>query len=491
MRHHTLAERVASGACESMVIDLRWPIVLLILAATAVPIEWRPPSLESMGLGVNVVDAVENIAGYLLLGAAMVSFGQARAILIAALLSLSAESGQLVMAHRHASLVDVASNTLGAVLGVLLAHRYRLRPCLTVTTSVAVAALAGAAVVSLLVWTQRGIVPSDRGLTAPGRLEGYWKLDAVPGRTSPDASGHGLEGQVHGRLSTRSEPAELRLDGNADYVDLGHPSALRLVGSMTISARIRPTAHPPDDAAIVSSHNGLGFQLDTTVDTGPRTIGFKLGNSCGALMARYGATPLALGHWHVVAGVYNAQAGTLDVYLDGRLDNGSLVGPVTGMQKSSRENIYIGRRADSAGFAFLGDIRDVRIYSYPLTPQQIREDEHTLPGGAAEFQSSAEATPPSPLRGAAEGAETCRVETDPADAKLPAAAAAIGVLVGFACVRFFPMRRNPACLVSGLGAGLLIMAIASPTMTSQLRWLLAAICLVACATVTRCVRRPA
>jgi hypothetical protein len=82
---------------------------------------------------------------------------------------------------------------------------------------------------------------------------------------------------------------------------------------MTISAWIKSTAWPRDDAAIVSS----GFLLDTTIDEGPRTIGFKLGNSCGALMARYGATPLALNTWYYVAGVYNAKAGTMDVYLNG------------------------------------------------------------------------------------------------------------------------------------------------------------------------------
>ena len=67
-----------------------------------------------------------------------------------------------------------------------------------------------------------------------------------------------------------------------------------------------------------------------------RTIGFKLGNSCGTTMARYGTTPLALNTWYYVAGVYNAEAKTMDVYLNGKLDNGFLLGPVEGMQKSSR-----------------------------------------------------------------------------------------------------------------------------------------------------------
>ena len=95
----------------------------------------------------------------------------------------------------------------------------------------------------------------------------------------------------------------------------------RLCGSpVTISAWIKSTSYPRDDAAIVSSHNGVGFQLDTTIDRGPRTIGFKLGSPCGLLMARYGKTPLALNTWYYVAGVYNAKAKTMDVYLNGELD---------------------------------------------------------------------------------------------------------------------------------------------------------------------------
>ena len=50
-------------------------------------------------------------------------------------------------------------------------------------------------------------------------------------------------------------------------------------------------------------------------------------------MARYGATPLALDTWYYVAGVYDAEAKTMDVYLNGELDNGFLRGPGGGHSK--------------------------------------------------------------------------------------------------------------------------------------------------------------
>ena len=92
---------------------------------------------------------------------------------------------------------------------------------------------------------------------------------------------------------------------------------------MTISAWINSSSFPVDDATILSNHyhNGgqyLGFLLETTVDRGPRTLRFKLADECGRLVARYGATPLVVNRWYHVAGVYDAEARTLDVVLEWR-----------------------------------------------------------------------------------------------------------------------------------------------------------------------------
>ena len=130
------------------------------------------------------------------------------------------------------------------------------------------------------------------------------------GTTASDASGHGLDGRllVNGPTFTTAGKYSnaVALDGINDYVNLGNPTALQLTGSMTVSAWIYSSAFPADDAAIVSKRGGgplIGFQLDTTVDQGPRTIGFKLTNSSGGQMVRYGATTLpenqhlVLRHW--------------------------------------------------------------------------------------------------------------------------------------------------------------------------------------------------
>jgi hypothetical protein len=47
--------------------------------------------------------------------------------------------------------------------------------------------------------------------------------------------------------------------------------------------------------------------------------------------------------------VYDPKAKTPDVYLDGALDNGFLLGTVTDAQDSSRERVYVGRRSTDSG----------------------------------------------------------------------------------------------------------------------------------------------
>ena len=169
-----------------------------------------------------------------------------------------------------------------------------------------------------------------------------------------------------------------------DFVELGNPAPLQLTGSMTVSAWVNSAAFPADDAAIVSKRTSseVGYQLDTTVDRGPRTIGFKLTNSSGGDMFRYGATTLQANTWYHVTGVYNAATSELHVYLNGQLDDGTLLGTVTATQQNSSANVNIGRRPTGNSFNFNGRIDDVRIYTRALTQAEIQADMNTPVGGS-------------------------------------------------------------------------------------------------------------
>jgi hypothetical protein len=166
-------------------------------------------------------------------------------------------------------------------------------------------------------------------------------------------------------------------------VDLGRPPSLQITGSLTISAWVYSSSFPVDDAAIVSNRDSSnhGFQLDTTVDQGSRTVGFKLSGPSGATFARYGTTVLAPNTWYYLTGVYDAVNRTLDVYVNGQLDNGVLEGTVPGAQTNSSKNVQIGQRPGYPGsFNFKGILDDVRIYNRALSQAEIQADMNTPVG---------------------------------------------------------------------------------------------------------------
>jgi chitodextrinase len=222
-----------------------------------------------------------------------------------------------------------------------------------------------------------------------GLVAGYAFAEGA-GSLTADASGNGIIGRLINGADWASGKYgnAIQFDGIAGSVSLGNPAPLQLSGSMTISAWINSSAFPIDDAAVVSKKGSgsVGFQLDTTVDQGPRTIGFKLTDGSSQDMIRYGATALQTNVWYHIAGVYDAAAQTMRVYLNSVLDDGVLLGTVASSQQDSAADVLIGRRP---GFEFAGTIDEVRIYNRALTQAEIQLDMNTGLGSATDT------TPPS------------------------------------------------------------------------------------------------
>jgi hypothetical protein len=476
-------------------IRLRAPVILMVLAATVIPVELRPVGHGTVSFGIGVLHFVANIVGYVPVGIVLGELGLLRAVAIATLMSALAESSQLLMLYRDSSAIDLTSNVIGAFLGAVVSSQWRIRsPSLRINKWKTLVAAMGALALVLLVWAAAGPTTSTRGATSPGILEAYWKLDETGGRVAFDSAGHGLNGRfsaepkrvagVMGRYVT--------LDGAKEYIDFGRSTALRLVGSMTISAWIRPSSFPVDDAAIVSQlHGGFGYQLDTTVDRGPRTIGFKLTNACGHLMARYGATPLAVNTWYHVAGVYDAAERKLDVYLNGKLDNGFLFGAVTGTQHSSRAAVYVGKRGDLEGYEFAGSVEDVRIYSIALTSAEIAAvmRGEAIDGVAAQRVAGSVVNSSRGAGRSTDDVSRCTVSSEVGDEKVPAVAATLGVLVAFACIGLWPSAGSRLYLFSSFAAGLLLLPATAPTLPSFNLWTIPLVSFAGGASVVVSMRR--
>jgi hypothetical protein len=322
-------------------------------------------------------------------------------------------------------------------------------------------------------------------------LEARWPLDETAGRVAFDSSGHHLDAR------SSADPKRLTgtggnfvvFDGQKEYIETRRSAAFRLGGSMTITAWINSSSFPVDDAAIVSElDDQSGYQLDTTIDKGPRTVGFKLSTTCGSVMARYGATPLAAGVWYHVAGVYDAPRRSLDVYLDGHLDNGALRGTVRSSQHSSRLPVYIGRRPDLGKFGFLGMIRDVRIYSFALSSDQIdavmRGDsvDSVAASHLPENESHSVAA-----SAAGEDDRECAGISEDGDQWIPLKAAILGVLVAVVSIGVCP--SSVVSLACSLVAGLLLLPLIYTNVPSFNLWLVPLVALAGGLSVAFSVRR--
>lgn len=473
-------------------IKLRAPVIFLTFAAIAIPIELLSPGYySSIDWSIDASHAFVNVLGFVPVGLVLGEFGVLRALAAAALMSGLAETGQMVMLYRDPSVSDFVANVTGAFLGAVVSVHWKIRsPELKInrwTTSVATAV---AFALMVQVWAQRGPGVSARGTTSPGTLEAHWKLDEKGGRVAFDSSGHHLSGRFNSESELVSGPMGIfaMFNGKKEYIDVGRSRALRLAGSMTITAWTNSSYFPHDDAAIVSQlHVGSGYQLDTTVDKGQRIIGFKLSNACGHLMARYGATPLVVGTWYHMAGVYDAPKRTLDVYLNGKLDDGPLTGPVTSTQHSSRWPVYIGRRSDLEGFGFAGLMRDVRIYSFALTHDEVAAvmRGESINGAAADRAANYT----NDVARTTEQKPQCKVTSEVGDHWIPVKAAGLGVLVAVACIGLWPSASSLLYLFSSAAFGLLLLPAIVPNVPSFNFWLIPLVALAGGVSVVVSARR--
>ena len=238
-----------------------------------------------------------------------------------------------------------------------------------------------------------GTVTANQAVTVTASLNGSSKTASVTiqaaltislaygfeegsGTTTVDVSGNGVTGQIQGATWTTSgaHGKALSFNGSNSYVDLGNPTVLQSTGSMTWSAWVKPTGNPPDDGQIIArSDQTTGWQLKISPDTGKRTFAIAIsGDSASGHTQRYSKTVYSLNKWYYVAGVYDAAARKLDIYVNGVLDNGTLRGSIPAAQYVPALNATIGRR--SGGFYFKGTIDDVRVYKRALTASEVQTD---------------------------------------------------------------------------------------------------------------------
>jgi concanavalin A-like lectin/glucanase superfamily protein/VanZ like protein len=491
------------------VVGLRLPVILLVLALTAIPMKLRWIQLgidELHHLEFDPSDVLSNVILYIPIGVVLATRRPWLTVIAAGVISGFAEGTQLVTDGRTPSFVDVAVNVFGALVGWLIVTRWpALRPHLVVTTrraliaSIAALAYVGLAaqytpddleegVASYVAVTRTSRLPmSDHGATAPGGLEARWTFDDRDATSVADVE-HGLNGRLVNAPSYQEgiEGSALTFDGRRQYVDLGNPVALRLTGSMTITAWIKPLPIGIGDGSILTTRRRLGYQLSTSVDHGKRTLAMKMANTNGGTMSRYGATPIVSGRWYYVAGVYDADARSMDVYVNGLPDNGCVQGPVSASQQPSWVGASIGIGTRHRGAAFPGAIDDVRIYSRALSEEEISAEYARVKKLAAPADAGGEG------HSHRDRVDVACPPLSAADARTSGVIVAFGMLVGLACVGVWPSRRYLALsLLVGALAGIPLAFRVSSTLPLHYRLAVPLLTLLGSASIVLSNREPA
>jgi len=217
------------------------------------------------------------------------------------------------------------------------------------------------------------------------------------GTVTADSSGNGYTGTLSAATWTSGGKygQALSFNGTSSYVNLGNPALLKLTGSMTLEAWVLATGNPADDGQIIAKSDSgsttTGWQFKTSPDTGVRTFGVGVSPNGSSIVQRFSKTVPVLNTWYHVAGVYNASARTLDVYVNGVLDDGVLSGSVPSAQFDPNLSVLIGKR--SGGYNFMGTIDEVRIYNRALSQTEIQTDMNTSMGGSSSVDTTAPTAP--------------------------------------------------------------------------------------------------
>jgi len=211
-----------------------------------------------------------------------------------------------------------------------------------------------------------------------GKMVGWWKFDEAEGNTVPDSSGNGLHGRLVGDARIVSDPERgsvLSLDGDGDYVDCGNSAAFDITGSITTTAWVKVgtlnmfNKDKTHQAVINKGDYAYAWVLSLVQDAGTHFWGYygltEQGYEERGVVS--GVIGVNDGNWHHVACVYDGTK--LCLYVDGKLDT---CDTNWGNIKASNDPLYIGEDPLVLKYGWNGLIDDVRIYSYALSPGEVK-----------------------------------------------------------------------------------------------------------------------
>ena len=210
-------------------------------------------------------------------------------------------------------------------------------------------------------------------LTASGSTKGLWKFD---GQNVNDTSGNANNGSLQSGATYSTDvptgPAyhSLSVNGTTGYVSVPNSTSLNITGAITVEVWVKPTSFGGYQSVLSRetfgvSGTGGGYEMQMNPLGKMRLDLYHTYNTYTPVI---GNTPLNLGQWNHVAGVWDGAY--MRLYVNGVLDATITSGNAPGSGTSS---LKLGR--NSGGNYFNGLIDEVRVsnsavYSSNFTPSQ-------------------------------------------------------------------------------------------------------------------------
>ncbi len=220
---------------------------------------------------------------------------------------------------------------------------------------------------------------------------GYWKFDECSGTTANDSGSGGNNGTITpgtgappentatGTCSsgnnyemwndgtTGKVNASLGFDGNDDIVTIPDDNSLDITSAISLSAWIKVNSFSPDHARIMTKDSTTqGNPFSWMIESNASLQFCQTGLS--ACNFETGANTLQAGVWHHVAAVWDGTNRYL--YIDGKQ---RAFEAQSGTMAVNDNDLTIGNNADN-NRDFDGQIDEVKIFNYALTPEQIKTE---------------------------------------------------------------------------------------------------------------------
>lgn len=204
----------------------------------------------------------------------------------------------------------------------------------------------------------------------PAVTMGEWKFDEGSGTIARDTSWRKIDGTLSGGVSWTAGVSGQAVSFNGGSASIEMPSGVVSADSFTVTAWVRQTATALwRDVATQSGNRRSAFAL-TSAPGGQWMFGATAGDDDGsAFTTAVAEQPVTVNEWVHLAGVYDAAARQVRLYINGKLvglTDGATVWNATGGFAVGR-----GKWQGNPTDFFAGSIDDVHTYQGILSEEQI------------------------------------------------------------------------------------------------------------------------